>query len=34
MKPITFFDTETEHESKKILDIGGVKSDGSTFHSA
>ena len=34
MKPITFFDTETEHESKKILDIGGVKSNGSTFHSA
>ncbi|MCK5137651.1 MAG: RecQ family ATP-dependent DNA helicase [Bacteroidales bacterium] len=34
MKPITFFDTEIEPESKKILDIGGVKSDGSIFHSA
>ena len=33
MKPITFFDTEIEPESRKILDIGGVKSDGSIFHS-
>ncbi|MEA5024288.1 MAG: 3'-5' exonuclease [Desulfitobacterium hafniense] len=34
MKPITFIDTEIEPRSKKILDIGGIKGDGSTFHSA
>ena len=33
MKPITFFDTEIDPKSKKILDIGGVKSDGAVFHS-
>ncbi len=33
MKPITFFDTEIDPKSKKILDIGGVKSDGNIFHS-
>ncbi len=33
MKPITFFDTEIDPKSKKILDIGSVKSDGSVFHS-
>lgn len=33
MKAITFFDTEIDPKNKKILDIGGVKSDGSTFHS-
>tara|TARA_R110002049_G_scaffold138450_7_gene298572 strand:+ start:1584 stop:2372 length:789 start_codon:yes stop_codon:yes gene_type:complete len=33
MKPITFIDTEIDPKSKKILDIGSVKSDGSIFHS-
>lgn len=33
MKPITFIDTEIEPKNKKILDIGSVKGDGSTFHS-
>ena len=33
MYSITFFDTETDPKSKKILDIGGVKSGGNTFHS-
>ena len=33
MKPITFFDIELDPKSKKILDIGGVKSDGNIFHS-
>ena len=33
MKPITFFDTEIAHKSKKILDIGSIKSDGNIFHS-
>lgn len=33
LKPVTFFDTEIEPASKKILDIGGVKPDGSIFHS-
>lgn len=33
MKAITFFDTEIDPKSKKIFDIGGVKSDGNTFHS-
>ncbi len=33
MKPITFFDTEIDPRSKRILDIGGVKSDGTVFHS-
>ncbi len=33
MKPIIFIDTEIDPRSKKILDIGGVKSDGNIFHS-
>ncbi len=33
MKPIIFFDTEIDPRSKKILDIGSVKSDGTIFHS-
>lgn len=33
MKPITFFDTEVDPKSKKILDFGSVKENGSTFHS-
>jgi len=33
MKPITFFDTEIDPQSKKILDIGSIKSDGTIFHS-
>ncbi|MGE4272581.1 MAG: hypothetical protein AB7E31_06875 [Desulfitobacterium sp.] len=33
MKPIAFIDTEIEPKSKKILDMGSVKGDGSTFHS-
>ncbi len=33
MKPIIFFDTEIDPRSKKILDIGGMKSDGTIFHS-
>ncbi len=32
-KPVAFFDTEIDPGSKKILDIGGVKSDGNIFHS-
>ncbi len=34
MKAITFFDTEIEPHTKKIVDIGAVRSDGSTFHSS
>lgn len=34
MNPITFFDTEIDPRSKKILDIGGVQSDGNIFHSS
>ncbi len=33
MPLITFFDTEVESTSGKILDAGGIKSDGSRFHS-
>ena len=33
MKPITFFDTEVDPKSQKILDIGSVKNDDSIFHS-
>jgi ATP-dependent DNA helicase RecQ len=33
MKPIIFFDTEIDPRSKKILDIGSIKSDGAIFHS-
>ncbi|MBS1782418.1 MAG: RecQ family ATP-dependent DNA helicase [Bacteroidetes bacterium] len=32
MTSIAFIDTEVEPKSRKILDIGGVKGDGSTFH--
>lgn len=34
MKPIAFIDTEIEPKSGRILDIGGVKDDGSFFHKA
>ncbi|HWQ89559.1 MAG TPA: RecQ family ATP-dependent DNA helicase [Desulfitobacteriaceae bacterium] len=34
MKPIAFFDTEIEPRSKKVLDIGCIRGDGSSFHSA
>jgi ATP-dependent DNA helicase RecQ len=34
MPPITFIDTEIDPASRKILDIGGIKGDGSYFHSA
>jgi len=33
MTAITFFDTEIEPKSRKILDIGAVKQDNSSFHS-
>jgi ATP-dependent DNA helicase RecQ len=33
MDSIVFFDTEIEPKSRKILDIGVVKENGSTFHS-
>lgn len=33
MNLITFIDTEIEHKSQKILDIGCIKSDGNSFHS-
>jgi ATP-dependent DNA helicase RecQ len=33
MKAITFIDTEIEPDSGKILDIGSIKGDGSSFHS-
>lgn len=32
MNSIAFVDTEIEPKSRKILDIGSVKGDGSTFH--
>lgn len=34
LKPIAFIDTEVEPNSGKILDIGGIKTDGSSFHSS
>ncbi|MFC4874800.1 DEAD/DEAH box helicase [Negadavirga shengliensis] len=34
MNPIAFIDTEIEPKSGKILDIGSVKCDGSSFHKA
>ncbi len=34
MNSITFIDTEIEPKSKKILDIGGVKDNGNSFHSS
>ena len=33
MNSIAFIDTEVEPNSRKILDIGGVKDNGSSFHS-
>ena len=33
METITFIDTEIEPNSGRVLDIGGIKSDGSSFHS-
>jgi len=33
MPSIAFIDTEVDPNSKKILDIGGVSSDGTKFHS-
>lgn len=33
MNSIAFIDTEIEPKSRKILDIGSVKSDGNSFHS-
>lgn len=33
MKPITFFDTEVDSKSLKILDIGSIKNGDSIFHS-
>jgi ATP-dependent DNA helicase RecQ len=32
MNSIAFIDTEVEPKSRKILDIGSIKSDGSSFH--
>lgn len=34
MPPIAFIDTEIESESGTVLDIGGIKNDGSRFHKA
>lgn len=34
MKSIAFIDTEIEPKSQKVLDIGSVKNDGSSFHKA
>ena len=34
MNSIVFFDTEIEPKSRKILDIGGVKDNGNSFHSS
>jgi len=34
MKSIVFLDTEIESKSRKVLDIGGVKDNGSSFHSS
>ncbi len=33
MPSIAFIDTEIEPKSRKILDIGSVKDNGSSFHS-
>jgi ATP-dependent DNA helicase RecQ len=33
MRSIAFIDTEIEPKSRKILDIGSVKTDGSSCHS-
>ena len=32
MPIIAFIDTETDREGRKIQDIGGIRSDGPTFH--
>ena len=34
MNSIAFIDTEIEPKSRKVLDIGGVKANGSAFHNA
>jgi ATP-dependent DNA helicase RecQ len=34
MASITFIDTEIDPKSRQILDIGGLKSDGNSFHKA
>lgn len=34
MHPIAFIDTEIDPRSRRILDIGGIKDDGSMFHQA
>lgn len=34
MNSIAFIDTEVNPESRKVLDIGGIKDDGSSFHKA
>lgn len=34
MHPITFIDTEIDPRSRRILDIGSIKEDGSVFHQA
>lgn len=34
MNPIAFIDTEIKPKTGKVLDIGGVKEDGSNFHQA
>ena len=34
MSSVTFIDTEIDPQSKKILDIGGIKNDGNYFHSS
>src|SRR5687767_8284050 len=33
MGPIAFIDSEIEYKTNRILDLGGVKDNGSTFHS-
>jgi len=33
METIAFIDTEIDYRSRKIVDIGGIRCDGSTFHS-
>jgi ATP-dependent DNA helicase RecQ len=33
MNSIAFIDTEIELKSRKILDIGGIKDNGNSFHS-
>lgn len=34
MKPIAFIDTELDFKSKRVLDIGGIKDNGSRFRNA